>query len=68
MVKKMFKKIIFISYSCNYEGGKFTLVDETKEIKDFACDDALDPFYNDENYIYYWYYLFNSFIFRSYNV
>ena len=42
------------SYSCNYEGGKYTLVDETKKIKDFTCDEALEGFYTDENYTYYW--------------
>ena len=42
------------SYSCNYEGGKYTLVDETKEINDFACAEVLESFYEDDTYTYYW--------------
>ena len=55
------------SYSCNYEGGKYTLVDKTKENKDFACDDALDPFYNDENYTYYWSCIKNKYMIVKYD-
>lgn len=42
------------SYSCNYNGGNYILIDETKEIKNFACAEALEGFYEDENYTYYW--------------
>ena len=42
------------SHSCNYMGGNYTLVDKTKEIKDFACAEALEEFYEEDNYIYYW--------------
>ncbi|MFR5856958.1 MAG: hypothetical protein ACLUFU_04010 [Bacilli bacterium] len=30
------------------------IVDKTKDIKDFTCAEALESFYEDENYIYYW--------------
>lgn len=30
------------------------IVDTTKKIKDFMCAEALESFYEDENYIYYW--------------
>lgn len=42
------------SYSCNYMGGRYTLVDKTKNIKNFACAEALEEFYEDDNYTYYW--------------
>ena len=55
------------SYSCNYEGGNFTLVDKTKEIKDFACAEALEQFYEDENYTYYWNCIKNKHMIVEYN-
>ena len=55
------------SYSCNYEGGKFTLVDETKNKKDFACDEALEGFYADENYTYYWSCIKNKYMIVKYD-
>lgn len=30
------------------------IVDTTKDIKDFACAEALEEFYSDDNYAYYW--------------
>jgi len=54
------------SYSCNYEGGNFTLVDKTKEIKDFACAEALEQFYEDENYTYYWNCIKNKYMIVEY--
>ena len=42
------------SYSCSYDGGNYVLVDKTKEIKDFACAEAVEQFYEDENNTYYW--------------
>lgn len=55
------------SYSCNYEGGKFTLVDETKRQKDFACAEALESFYEDENCIYYWSCIKNKYMIVEYD-
>ena len=55
------------SYSCTYEGGKYTLVDETKEKKDFACDTALESFYEDENYTYYWNCIKNEYMVVKYD-
>ena len=55
------------SYSCNYEGGNYTLVDETKEINDFACDDALEPFYEDDTYTYFWSCIKNKYMIVKYD-
>ena len=55
------------SYSCNYEGGKYTLVDETKGKKDFACAEALQGFYVDENYTYYWSCMKNKYMIVKYD-
>ena len=55
------------SYSCNYEGGNYTLVDETKKIKDFACAEALEQFYEDENYTYYWNCIKNKYMIVKYD-
>lgn len=55
------------SYSCNYEGGKYILVDETKNKKDFACDEALEGFYADENYTYYWSCIKNKYMIVKYD-
>lgn len=35
-------------------GGVVDIVDTTKDIKDFVCAEALEEFYSDENYAYYW--------------
>ena len=55
------------SYSCNYEGGKYILVDETKNNKDFACAEALEGFYTDENYTYYWSCIKNKYMIVKYD-
>ena len=39
------------SYSLDYDPN-ITIIDKTKAIKDFSADAALEPFYEDENYIY----------------
>jgi len=54
------------SYSCNYEGGNYTLVDKTKKIDDFACAEALEQFYEDENYTYYWNCIKNKYMIVEY--
>lgn len=45
-------------FSCAVEKGNIgkikEIVDTTKDIKDFSCDEALEGFYEDENYTYYW--------------
>jgi len=55
------------SYSCSFNGGNYTLVDETKEIKDFTCAEALESFYVDENYTYYWSCIKNKYMIVKYN-
>lgn len=55
------------SYSCNYEGGNYILVDETKEIKDFVCAEALEEFYEDANYTYYWSCMKNKYMVVKYD-
>jgi hypothetical protein len=35
-------------------GDVVEIVDTTKEIKDFVCAEALEEFYSDDNYAYYW--------------
>lgn len=54
------------SYSCNYDGGNYTLIDQTKEIKDFACAAALEQFYEDENNTYYWNCIKNEYMIVKY--
>ena len=55
------------SYSCNYEGGKYILVDETQKIKNFTCAEALEGFYTDENYNYYWSCIKNKYMVVEYD-
>lgn len=55
------------SYSCNYNGGNYILIDETKEIKNFACAEALEGFYKDENYTYYWSCMKNKYMIVKYD-
>ena len=55
------------SYSCSYKGGKYILVDETKKINDFACDEALDFFYEDDTYTYYWSCIKNKYMIVKYD-
>lgn len=54
------------SYSCSYNGGNYILLDETKE-NNFSCADALEKFYEDENYIYYWNCIKNNYMIVKYN-
>jgi len=35
-------------------GKVVEIVDTTKDIKDFVCAEALEEFYSDDNYAYYW--------------
>ena len=42
------------SYSCSYNGGTYKLVDKTKNNLTFSCAEALQSFYEDDHYNYYW--------------
>jgi len=55
------------SYSCNYKGGNYTLIDKTKDIKDFLCAEALEEFYEDTNYTYYWDCMKNKYMIVKYD-
>ena len=55
------------SYTCNYKGGQYRLVDETKKRKDFVCAEALESFYEDENYTYYWNCMKNEYMVVEYD-
>lgn len=39
------------SYSCSYDPN-ITIIDKSKDIENFTCDTALEPFYEDEKYYY----------------
>lgn len=41
-------------YTCPAEFTVKEIVDTTKDIKDFTCAEALEEFYRDDNYIYYY--------------
>ena len=43
-----------VKLSCPYKEQEFTFVDKTKEDENFVCDTALQNFFEDENYVYYW--------------
>lgn len=51
-------KAKWVKYSCAVSrqdlGKVINIIDETKSIKDFACAEALESFYEDENNIYYY--------------
>lgn len=55
------------SYSCSYNGGNYILVDETKNKIDFACAEALQSFYQDEQYTYYWSCMKNKYMIVKYD-
>lgn len=55
------------SPSSAFYGGEYILVDETKDKEDFACDDALEPFYDDENYTYFWSCIKNKYMIVKYS-
>jgi len=54
------------SPSSSFNGGNYILVDETKDKEDLACDDALEYFYEDENYTYYWSCIKNKYMIVKY--
>ena len=55
------------SPSSSFNGGNYILVDETKEKEDFTCADALEPFYDDENYTYFWSCIKNKYMIVKYS-
>ena len=55
------------SYSCENDEETYTLIDKTKKIKDFVCAEALESFYQDENYIYYWSCIKNKYMIVKYS-
>ena len=58
-------------YACpvdlNDDNDKYEIVDKTKEIDDFACAQALEDFYEDEEYVYYWNCIKNSYMVVRYS-
>ena len=58
------------------KGSKFTcaassnkiieIIDKTKDIKDFACNETLESFYQDDNYNYYWNCIKNEYMIVKY--
>jgi len=54
------------SYSCSYNGGNYTLIDETKNKLNFSCAEVLQSFYEDEKYIYYWECMKNKYMIVKY--
>ena len=49
------KKTVFKweKYSCHIKEDTFLIVDESKTIKNFACNEMLEEIYKDDEYIYY---------------
>lgn len=47
-------------------GKVVSIKDTSKDIKDFACDDALESFYEDNNHTYYWSCIKNEYIIVEY--
>ena len=58
-----------ITSFANCEGGWLIvgIDDKTKEIKDFACAEALEGFYADNEYTYYWSCMKNDYMVVKYN-
>jgi len=54
------------SYSLAYDSN-ITLIDKTKNIKDFAAATALEPFYDDESYTYFWSCIKNKYMIVKYS-
>lgn len=47
--------------------GNYNLVDKTKNKLNFSCAEALEEFYEDDNYIYYWSCIKNQYMVVKYN-
>ena len=71
---KGYKKVLelndngeWVRVPASYNDEVKELVDKTKEIKDFACDEALEGFYADNEYTYYWSCIKNDYMVVKYN-
>lgn len=71
---KGYKKVLelneageWVRVSASYSDEIKELVDKTKEIKDFACAEALEGFYADNDYTYYWSCIKNDYMVVKYN-
>lgn len=64
-------KVKSAKYTCavlEYDmGSVVSIKDTTKDIKDFACAEALEGFYADENYTYYWSCIKNKYMIVKYD-
>ncbi len=47
-------------------GKVLNIKDTSKDIKDFACDEALESFYEDNDYTYYWNCIKNEYVIVEY--
>lgn len=58
-------------FSCSFNNKNLKeikeIVDKSKTVEDFACAQALEKFYEDDTYIYYWSCIKNSYIIVKYN-
>ncbi len=58
-------------FSCTIEGidsyNTIKIVDKTLNINNFSCAEALEQFYEDDSYIYYWNCLKNEYMVVEYN-
>ena len=71
---KGYKKVLelnddgeWVRVPASYNDEVKELVDKTKEIKDFACAEALEGFYADNEYTYYWSCMKNDYMVVKYN-
>ena len=71
---KGYKKVLelnedgeWVKVPASYNDEVKELVDKTKEIKDFACAEALEGFYADNEYTYYWSCIKNDYMIVKYN-
>ena len=55
------------SYSCSYNGGNYKLIDKTKNKLNFACEEVEQKFYEEDNYIYYWECMKDSYMIVKYD-
>lgn len=63
-------KLKSTKFSCavgsNNFGKVINIIDKTKNIDNFVCAEALEEFYQDDNYIYYWNCIKNNYIVVKY--
>ena len=55
------------SYSCSYNGENYILIDKTKNNSNFTCAEALESFYEDDNYTYFWSCIKNEYMIVKYD-